>query len=78
MQMRVMKYGVKAPELCATANISAFNLANTIGGTIGGMVIDAPQLGSTYIPDAAIGASVLGLLLIVSLEWGSFRRGALG
>lgn len=77
MQMRVMKYGIKAPELCATANISAFNLANTIGGIIGGLVIDAPQLGATYIPYAAIGASVLGLLLIVLLEWGSFRRGAL-
>jgi len=25
MQMRVMKYGKAAPELAATANISAFN-----------------------------------------------------
>jgi hypothetical protein len=32
MQMRVMKYGKAAPELAATANISAFNVANALGG----------------------------------------------
>jgi MFS family permease len=36
MQMRVMKYGKAAPELAATANISAFNVANALGGLIGG------------------------------------------
>src|SRR5260221_6327046 len=36
MQMRVMKYGKVAPELAATANISAFNIANALGGLIGG------------------------------------------
>src|ERR1700682_1778451 len=36
MQMRVMKYGKAAPELAATANISAFNFANALGGLIGG------------------------------------------
>src|SRR6266852_6380021 len=35
MQMRVMKYGKAAPELAATANISAFNIANALGGFIG-------------------------------------------
>jgi DHA1 family inner membrane transport protein len=74
MQMRVMKYGAKAPELSATANISAFNLANSIGGVLGGLVIDSPNLGAVFIPYAAIGASALGLVLIVALEWGSNRR----
>jgi len=76
MQMRVMKHGTKAPELSATANISAFNLANSFGGLIGGLVIDAPKLGAVFIPYAAIGASLLGLFLIVMLEWSSFRRSA--
>jgi hypothetical protein len=30
MQMRVMKCGKAAPELAATANISAFNIANVL------------------------------------------------
>ncbi len=41
MQMRVMKYGTAAPELAATANISAFNLANALGGMIGGALVDS-------------------------------------
>jgi DHA1 family inner membrane transport protein len=76
MQMRVMKYGVDAPELAATANISAFNLANSIGGALGGLVIDAPHLGGAYLPYAAIGASVLGLVLIAGLEWKAVRARA--
>ncbi len=40
MQMRVMKYGKAAPELAATANISAFNIANALGGLIGGAIVD--------------------------------------
>ncbi len=76
MQMRVMKHGGHAPELSATANISAFNLANSIGGVVGGVVVDAPQWGASFVPFAAIGASLLGLLLIVALEWRSFRGGS--
>jgi len=75
MQMRVMKYGVDAPELAATANISAFNVANSIGGGLGGFIIDAPQLGGTYVAYAAIGASGLGLALIIFLEWKNIVAG---
>jgi MFS transporter, DHA1 family, inner membrane transport protein len=74
MQMRVMKYGQQAPELSATVNISAFNLANCFGGLIGGKVIDSPHLGAAYIPYGGVGISLIGLILIVSLEWRSFRR----
>jgi hypothetical protein len=35
VQMRVMKYGKAASELVATANISAFNIANALGELIG-------------------------------------------
>ncbi|NWE72379.1 MFS transporter [Pseudomonas gingeri] len=67
MQMRVMKYGSKAPELAATANISAFNIANALGGFIGGAVIDS-HLGAAAIPFAAAIIPVLGLLFIWSQE----------
>jgi predicted MFS family arabinose efflux permease len=52
MQMRVMKYGTTAPELAATANISAFNVANAVGGLIGGAAVDS-SLGASAIPTAA-------------------------
>ena len=68
MQMRVMKYGGAAPELASTANISAFNVANSLGGIIGGIVIDQPTLGAAWIPYAAVGVPLLGLLLIGLLE----------
>ncbi|MFC3185951.1 MFS transporter [Shewanella intestini] len=67
MQMRVMKYGSKAPELAATANISAFNIANALGGVIGGVVIDS-HYGAAAIPFAAVIIPIIGLLFIVSQE----------
>jgi DHA1 family inner membrane transport protein len=67
MQMRVMKYGKAAPELAATANISAFNLANALGGLIGGAVVDS-SFGAGAIPFAAVILPVLALLFILSQE----------
>lgn len=69
MQMRVMKYGSRAPELASTANISAFNVANSLGGIIGGVVVDAPSWGPSFIPLAAMVVPIAGWLLIVALEW---------
>ena len=63
MQLRVMKHGGKGQELAATANISAFNLANAFGGFIGGTILDS-QLGASMIPDAAIIVPLVGILLI--------------
>ncbi|MCK5502706.1 MAG: MFS transporter, partial [Tritonibacter mobilis] len=67
MQMRVMKHGGNAPELAATANISAFNIANALGGIIGGAVVDS-ALGAAYIPFAAIIVPALGLAFIIWQE----------
>lgn len=67
MQMRVMKYGREAPELAATANISAFNIANALGGIIGGAVVDS-TLGAAYIPFAAIIVPAIGLVFIIWQE----------
>jgi len=67
MQMRVMKYGKAAPELAATANISAFNVANALGGLIGGAVVDS-SFGAGAIPFAAAILPVLALLFILSQE----------
>jgi MFS transporter, DHA1 family, inner membrane transport protein len=72
MQMRVMKYGKAAPELAATANISAFNLANALGGLIGGAVVDS-AFGAGAIAFAAAIVPLVALLFIVSQE----RRGSL-
>ena len=63
MQLRVMKHGGKGQELAATANISAFNLANAFGGFIGGTILDS-QLGASMIPYAAIIVPLVGILLI--------------
>jgi MFS transporter, DHA1 family, inner membrane transport protein len=67
MQMRVMKYGSAAPELAATANISAFNIANALGGLLGGAVVDS-TLGAVAIPFAAAVVPALGLLFILWQE----------
>ncbi len=63
MQLRVMNHGGEGQELAATANISAFNLANAFGGFLGGMVLDS-QLGASMIPFAAIIVPIIGLLFI--------------
>jgi DHA1 family inner membrane transport protein len=67
LQMRVMKHGGDAPELAATANISAFNIANALGGVIGGLVVDSP-FGAGAIPFAAALVPTIGLLFILSQE----------
>jgi len=63
MQLRVMKHGGEGQELAATANISAFNLANAFGGFLGGMVLDS-HFGAGMIPYAAVVIPVIGLLFI--------------
>jgi len=70
MQMRVMKYGKAAPELAATANISAFNVANALGGLIGGAVIDS-SFGASAMPYAAAIVPLVGLLFILTQEYSS-------
>jgi MFS transporter, DHA1 family, inner membrane transport protein len=67
MQMRVMKHGSAAPELAATANISAFNIANALGGVLGGTVVDS-TFGAAAIPFAAAVVPAIGLLFILWQE----------
>jgi DHA1 family inner membrane transport protein len=76
MQMRVMKYGRAAPELAATANISAFNIANALGGLIGGAIVDS-SFGASAIPFAAAIVPAVALLFILSQERGSCAAPAL-
>jgi MFS transporter, DHA1 family, inner membrane transport protein len=76
MQMRVMKYGKAAPELAATANISAFNIANALGGLIGGAIVDS-SFGASAIPFAAAIVPAVALLFILSQERGSCAAPAL-
>ncbi|CAK1693929.1 MFS transporter [Vibrio crassostreae] len=63
MQLRVIKHGGEGQELAATANISAFNLANAFGGFLGGMVLDS-NLGAGMISYAAIVVPIIGLFFI--------------
>ena len=67
MQMRVMIFGAGAPELAATANISAFNIANAIGGIVGGGVIDS-HYGAPMTPFIAAVIPAAGLIFIVNEE----------
>ena len=69
LQMRVMKYGKAVPELVATANSPAFNIANALGGLIGGAVVDS-LFGASAIPFAAAIVPPVALLLILSQERG--------
>ncbi|GIC77970.1 MFS transporter [Moritella sp. F3] len=67
MQLRVMNHGGEGQELAATANISAFNLANAFGGILGGIVLDS-SMGASMIPYAAIIVPVIGLLFITKVN----------
>jgi DHA1 family inner membrane transport protein len=70
MQMRVMKYGKVAPELVATASISAFDIANALGELIGGAVVDS-LFGASAVRFAAVIVRVVAPLLILSQERGA-------
>ena len=68
LQMRVMRHAGSAPELAATANISAFNVANALGGVIGGYAVDHSNIGAPMVPFLAATVPLLGLALIVVAE----------
>jgi DHA1 family inner membrane transport protein len=68
MQMRVMKFGKAAPELAATANISAFNIANALGGVIGAVADSA--FGAGAVPFAAAVIPLAALVFILTQERG--------
>ncbi|HHL2560516.1 TPA: MFS transporter [Yersinia enterocolitica] len=62
LQINVVAYGKKAPNLVSTLNIAAFNVGNALGAWVGGVVI-AKGLGLTVVPLAAAALAVVGLLL---------------
>ncbi|RPH25531.1 MFS transporter [Buttiauxella warmboldiae] len=64
LQMSVLKHGSAAPELAGTANISAFNLANALGGIIGGLTVDS-TLGAVGIPWVATLIPVAGIAFVL-------------
>lgn len=74
MQLRVMNHGGEGQELAATANISAFNLANAFGGFLGGIVLDS-QLGVGMIPFAAAIIPVVGVILIATINRRETQQG---
>lgn len=62
LQINVLAFGKKAPNLVSTLNIAAFNVGNALGAWVGGVVI-AKHYGLTSVPVAAAGIALLGLLL---------------
>lgn len=67
LQMQVMSFGSQAPELAATANIAAFNLANAIGGFIGGYLVDS-HYGAASVPFVAAVIPLFGLAFIMAQQ----------
>jgi DHA1 family inner membrane transport protein len=65
MQMRVMKYSKAAPDLAATASIWTLDIADALGGLIGGDIVDS-SFGASAIPFAAAVIPALVLLFILS------------
>ncbi|AGB83789.1 TPA: MFS transporter [Serratia rubidaea] len=74
LQINVVTYGKKAPNLISTLNIAAFNLGNALGAWLGGLVI-ARGLGLTAVPLAAAAMALTGLLLCL-ITFGRARRRA--
>lgn len=63
LQINVMNFGSKAPNLVATLNIGAFNVGNALGAWIGGMVISA-GLGLQAVPLVAAAVAVLAAFVV--------------
>ncbi|CNE85143.1 putative sugar transport protein [Yersinia nurmii] len=72
LQINVVTYGKKAPNLVSTLNIAAFNVGNALGAWVGGVVI-AQGLGLNAVPLAAASLALLGLFLCLY----TFRRSRL-
>ena len=67
VQMRAMKYGKAAPELAASVNISALDIANALGGLIGASTAHSERARSRLPPPSY----PRSLLFILSQERGS-------
>ncbi|HEI8868436.1 MFS transporter [Serratia sp. AKBS12] len=74
LQINVVTYGKKAPNLISTLNIAAFNLGNALGAWVGGVTI-AQGLGLTAVPLAAALLALIGLALCL-VTFGRARRQA--
>jgi DHA1 family inner membrane transport protein len=65
LQVNAMKAAGDAPVMAASFNIAAFNLANVLSASLGGVIIDS-QLGLINLPFVAAGVAVVGLLLAMT------------
>lgn len=72
LQINVVAYGKKAPNLVSTLNIAAFNLGNALGAWAGGQVI-AHGFGLIAVPLVAALIAAFGLALCL-LTFGRMRR----
>ncbi|MFI0896617.1 MFS transporter [Streptomyces sp. NPDC020983] len=58
LQMRILDKAAGAPTLAATLNLSAFNVANALGASLGGLVI---RKGDGYTAPNLVGAALAAL-----------------
>ncbi|GLQ86829.1 MFS transporter [Dyella flagellata] len=66
VQMRVMQEAHSAPGLASSVNISAFNLGNALGATVGGWVISA-GLGYAWVaPAGGMLACIAGFIALLN------------
>lgn len=62
LQVNAMKAAGDAPVMAASFNIAAFNLANVLAASLGGVVIES-DIGLTNLPYVAAGIALTGVLL---------------
>ncbi|WP_222932788.1 MFS transporter [Nocardia yunnanensis] len=65
LQTRIMAKAQAAPTLASATNVAAFNLANTLGPLLGGVLLDA---GFGYASLNLAGASITAIGLTVALR----------
>ncbi|MFC9999301.1 MFS transporter [Nocardia sp. NPDC127526] len=77
MQMRIMAKAGDAPALASSANVAAFNLANTLGPLLGGALIGSgagyPALNLAGAVVTAIGLGIAALAVYLDRDGSSVR-----
>ncbi|MFT4113754.1 MFS transporter [Silvibacterium sp.] len=74
LQVYIMQFAERAPNLAATLNISAFNIGNALGAYAGGLVL-LRGLGMRFVPISAAALALAALVATaVSIAEGIRRR----
>lgn len=72
VQMRVMRYASNAPTLASGANIASFNIGNTIGAAVGGLLI-AKEYGYTSPLWSAAALTLIAVIIYFIADYDEKR-----